>query len=278
VSRAGVAVAGRSVGVPGALYAPAAVGVALLVLPLAALAIRADWASVPAAITSPEALSALRLSLITAFVATGLALVLGVPLALVIARTSGRTARWLRAIVTLPMVLPPLVGGVALLYLLGRFGLLGSYLDLWFGVRIPFTLSAVIIAQTFVAMPFLVVSLEGALRTAGAGYEIVAATLGASRWTAFRRITLPLALPGLGAGSVLCFARALGEFGATALFAGNREGVTQTMPLAIYSAFNGGGIEQNTAVALSLLLMVVALLLLTLIRPWRTSLSAGVGT
>jgi molybdate transport system permease protein len=271
-------VAGRSVGVPGALYAPAAVGVALLVLPLAALAIRADWASVTAAITSPEALSALRLSLITAFVATGLALVLGVPLALVIARTSGRTARWLRAIVTLPMVLPPLVGGVALLYLLGRFGLLGSYLDLWFGVRIPFTLSAVIIAQTFVAMPFLVVSLEGALRTAGAGYEIVAATLGASRWTAFRRITLPLALPGLGAGSVLCFARALGEFGATALFAGNREGVTQTMPLAIYSAFNGGGIEQNTAVALSLLLMVVALLLLTLIRPWRTSLSAGVRT
>ncbi len=260
--------------VPRALYVPATVGAALLLLPLVALVLRADWATVPASITSPAALSALRLSLVTAISATALSLLLGVPLALITARAAPAAARGLRALVTLPMVLPPLVGGVALLYLLGRFGLLGKYLDLWFGIRIPFTLSAVILAQTFVAMPFLAVALEGALRTAGTGYERIAATLGASRWTTFRRITVPLVLPGLVSGTVLSFARALGEFGATALFAGNRPGVTQTMPLAIYSAFNGGGIDQNAAVALSLLLMVVALGLLVLIRPWRPRLIA----
>jgi molybdate transport system permease protein len=257
--------------VPPAFYPAAALGVALLLLPLVALAISADWRTFPAAVTSPEALTALRLSLITAASATVLSIFLGLPLALAIARTGTGPARWLRAIVTLPMVLPPLVGGVALLALLGRRGLLGEYLELWFGIRIPFTLAGVVLAQTFVAMPFLIVALEGALRTAGAGYETIAATLGASRWTTFRRITVPLVRPGLVSGGVLCFARALGEFGATALFAGNRPGVTQTMPLAIYSAFNGAGVDRDVGIALALLLMAVALVLLVGIRGWRTT-------
>jgi len=250
------------------LIAPAVLGLALIVLPLIALIAKLDWTSVPAAILSPEALSALTLSLITAAAATVVCIVLGVPLALLIARTTSRAAGVLRAVVTLPLVLPPLVGGIALLFLLGRTGLVGASLDA-VGVRIPFTTGAVVIAQSFVAMPFLVIAVEGAFRTAGVRYEQVAATLGASRWTTFRRVTLPLVGPSLVAGIVLCFARALGEFGATALFAGNQEGVTRTMPLAIYTAFNGGGIGQDTAIALSLLLVVVAVLVLLAMRSWR---------
>ena len=250
------------------LIAPAAVALALIVLPLVALLLRLNWASVPAAIVSREALSALSLSLATAAGATVICVALGVPLALLIARSPARVAGALRAIVTLPLVLPPLVGGIALLYLLGRTGLIGSLLD-GVAIRIPFTTGAVIIAQSFVAMPFLVIAVEGAFRSAGTRYEQVAATLGASRWTAFRRVTLPLVGPSLVAGIVLCFARALGEFGATALFAGNQEGVTRTMPLAIYTAFNGGGVGQETAIALSLLLVVVAILVLLAVRGRR---------
>jgi molybdate transport system permease protein len=250
------------------LIAPAVVGLALIVLPLVALIAKLDWTSVPAAIVSPEAVSALSLSLVTAAAATVVCIVLGVPLALLIARTTSRAAGVLRAVVTLPLVLPPLVGGIALLFLLGRTGLVGASLDA-VGIRIPFTTGAVVIAQSFVAMPFLVIAVEGAFRTAGVRYEQVAATLGASRWTTFRRVTLPLVGPSLVAGIVLCFARALGEFGATALFAGNQEGVTRTMPLAIYTSFNGGGVGQDTAIALSLLLVVVAVLVLLAMRSWR---------
>lgn len=255
--------------IPRALYVPAVIGLGLLVLPILGLIVRADWPSVPAAITSREALAALGLSLQTGLAATALCLVVGVPLALMIARSAPRVAGLLRAVTTLPLVMPPLVGGIALLYLLGRNGLVGSYLDLAFGIRIPFTTAAVVIAQSFVALPFLVISVEGALRTAGTRFETVAATLGAGRWTVFRRITLPLVLPGLISGTVLCFARALGEFGATALFAGNAEGVTRTMPLAIYTAFNGAGVSQDSAIALSLLLVVVAIAILLLMRSWR---------
>jgi len=256
------------VSAPRWLIAPAVLGLALVVLPLVALIVRLDWASVPAAIASSEALSALTLSLVTAAAATGVCVVLGVPLALLIARAGSRLAGVLRAAVTLPLVLPPLVGGIALLFLLGRTGLVGASLDA-VGIRIPFTTGAVVIAQSFVALPFLVIAVEGAFRTAGVRYEQVAATLGASRWTTFRRVTLPLVAPSLVAGIVLCFARALGEFGATALFAGNQEGVTRTMPLAIYTAFNGGGIGQSTAIALSLLLVGVAILVLLAMRSWR---------
>lgn len=260
----------RPAGIPRVLYLPAALGFALLILPILGLLLRADWPRVPAAITSPEAVSALLLSLQTATSATVLCALVGVPLALVIARTGPRLAGLLRALTTLPLVMPPLVGGIALLYLLGRNGLVGSALDLAFGIRIPFTTAAVVIAQSFVALPFLVIAVEGALRTAGTRFEVVAATLGADRWTVFRRITLPLILPGLLSGIVLCFARALGEFGATALFAGNAAGITRTMPLAIYTAFNGAGVTQDSAVALSLLLIVVAIAILLLLRSWRT--------
>lgn len=253
---------------PRLLLAPAAVALALLVLPIVGLLWRLDWATVPRAITSHAALDALALSLRTATVATLICVVIGVPLALVIARSGPRLGGALRAVTTLPLVLPPLVGGIALLYLLGRTGLVGQSLAAA-GIRIPFTTAAVVIAQSFVSLPFLVISVEGALRTAGTRYEAIAAILGAGRWRTFRHVTLPLIAPGLTAGTVLCLARALGEFGATALFAGNAEGVTRTMPLAIYTAFNGAGVSQDSAVALALLLIVVAVVILLLMRSWR---------
>jgi len=253
---------------PRVLVVPAVLGLALLVVPLAALVARVDWATLPADITSPDALSALGLSLSTAVVATLGCLVLGAPLALLIARSGPRLAAVLRAAVTVPLVLPPMVGGVALLYLFGRNGW-GGILLAGIGVRLPFTTTAVVIAQVFVALPFLVLSLEGALRARGSGYEVAAASLGAGPWTVLRRVTLPLAAPGLVAGTVLCFARAMGEFGATALFAGNAPGVTQTMPLAIYTAFNGAGVDTSTAVALSLLLLVTSIAVLVAVRAWR---------
>ncbi|WJL96293.1 ABC transporter permease [Microbacterium sp. ET2] len=254
--------------VPPILAVPAVLGLALLVVPLAALVSRAQWSTLWADVTAPPAVSALLLSLQTGFAATVLCVVLGIPLALVIARASARTAAVLRAVVTVPLVLPPMVGGVALLFLFGRTGWLGPALDAA-GIRLPFTTAAVILAQAFVALPFLVLALEGSLRAIGSRFEEAAGALGAGRWTILVRITLPLAAPGLVAGVILCFARAVGEFGATALFAGNAPGVTQTMPLAIYSAFNGAGVSQGTGVALSLLLLVTALVVLLLVRAWR---------
>lgn len=244
------------------LAVPAVVGLAFLLVPLTALVARVQWASLWSDVTSPAALSALGLSLGTGAAATAVCAVIGIPLALVIARSSARLAAVLRAVVTVPLVLPPMVGGVALLYLFGRTGPLGA-------LELPFTTAAVVLAQVFVALPFLVLAVEGALRTTGVEFERTAASLGASRATILRRITLPLAAPGIVAGVVLCFARAIGEFGATALFAGNRPGVTQTMPLAIYTAFNGAGVSQGTAVALSMLLLVTAIAVLLLVRGWR---------
>ncbi|UVS76792.1 Sulfate transport system permease protein CysW [Actinokineospora sp. UTMC 2448] len=168
-----------------------------------------------------------------------------------------------RALVLLPLVLPPVVGGLALLYLLGRSGLAGEVLDAA-GIRVPYTTAAVVLAQTFVAMPFLVVGLEGALRTAGARYEAVAATLGARPWTVFRRVTVPLVLPALGSALVLCFARALGEFGATITFAGSLQGVTRTLPLEVYLL---GETDVDAAVSVSLLLVVVAVAVVALVKP-----------
>jgi molybdate transport system permease protein len=254
---------------PPVLALPALLGLALLVVPLGALVARVEWGTLWADITSPAAVDALLLSLRTGLAATAICVLLGVPLALVIARSGPRISALLRVLVTVPLVLPPMVGGVALLFLFGRSGPLGAALEEWWGIRIPFTTTAVVLAQSFVALPFLVLALEGSLRTAGVGYERAAATLGAGRWTILRRVTLPLAAPGLIAGVVLCFARAIGEFGATALFAGNAPGVTQTMPLAIYTAFNGSGVGQGTAVALSLLLLGTALAVLLLVRGWR---------
>lgn len=253
---------GRGGYIPRSLIVPAAVGLVFLLVPLTALMARVEWATLWQDVTSETSRAALALSLGTGAVATAVCALVGVPLAIVIARSTPRTAAVLRALVTVPLVLPPMVGGVALLYLFGRSG--------WFGaLGLPFTTPAVVLAQVFVALPFLVLAVEGSLRSTGVGYERTAAALGASRLTILRRITLPLAAPGIVAGIVLCFARAIGEFGATALFAGNRPGVTQTMPLAIYTAFNGAGVSQGTAVALSLLLLVTAVAVLLLVRGWR---------
>jgi molybdate transport system permease protein len=260
----GLATSARSrAAVPWPLAVPAAVAVAFLLLPLAGLLVRAPWRSLPELVADPLVREALRLSLLSATLATGLSLVLGVPLAWVLARTRlpGRTL--LRALVTLPLVLPPVVGGVALLLAFGRRGVVGRYLDSWFGITVPFTTTAVVLAETFVAMPFLVITVEGALRAADVRYEEASASLGASRWTTFRRVTLPLIAPSVLAGSVLCWARALGEFGATITFAGNFPGTTQTMPIAVYIALET---DPDAAVALSLVLLVVSVAILVALR------------
>src|SRR4051812_32335738 len=237
-------------------------------LPLAAIISRVHWGSFLALITSESSLAALRLSLRTSAISTLLCVVLGVPMAVVLARTSFRGQRLLRALVLLPLVLPPVVGGIALLYTFGRRGLLGDELEV-LGIQVAFSTTAVVLAQTFVALPFLVVSLEGALRSAGRRYEVVAASLGAGPTTVFRRITLPLVLPGLLSGAVLAFARSLGEFGATITFAGSLQGVTRTLPLEIYKQRET---DVDAAVALSLVLVVVAVVVITVARPGRSNL------
>jgi molybdate transport system permease protein len=235
----------------------------LLIVPLVGLLFRAPWGSLGGILVRPEVLDALWLSLLCASLATVISLLLGVPLAWVLARASFPGLRLLRALVTLPLVLPPVVGGVALLLVLGRNGLVGRYLDLWFGITLPFTTAAVVVAETFVAMPFLVIAVEGAFRSADQGYDEAAATLGAGRLTVFRRVTLPLIRPALVAGSVLCWARALGEFGATVTFAGNLQGVTRTMPLAVYLAMET---DPDEAVVLSLVLLTVSVAVLFALR------------
>jgi molybdate transport system permease protein len=253
----------RQGGDPLPLLVPAAIGTLFLVLPLLGLVIRAPWSDLGARLTEPGVGSALRLSLVTATLATAIAMVLGVPIAWVLARTDVRGRSVLRALVTVPLVLPPVVGGVALFLVLGRQGILGRLLYEWTGFTIPFTTLAVVLAETFVAMPFLVISVEGALRAADARFEDAAATLGADRWTTFRRVTLPLVSPGVAAGAVLCWARALGEFGATITFAGNFPGTTQTMPLSVYLALQS---DPEAAIVLSLVLLVVSVATLLLLR------------
>jgi molybdate transport system permease protein len=233
------------------------------VLPLAGLLIRAPWTTLPQRLAEPGVLAALRLSLLTASLATVACLLLGVPLAWLLARGRFPGRRLVRALVTVPLVLPPVVGGVALLLVFGRRGLVGGWLDSTFGFSLPFTTTGVVVAEAFVAMPFLVISVEGALRGADARFEEAAATLGASRWTTFRRVTLPLIGPGVAAGAVLCWARALGEFGATITFAGNFPGRTQTMPLAVYLALEQ---DVDAAIVLSLVLLVVSVAILAGLR------------
>ncbi|MFI0445333.1 ABC transporter permease [Actinomadura sp. 6N118] len=259
-SRAAERLPGRP---PWILLLPALVGLAFLVLPLAGLLIRAPWSTIGTRLGEPQVLEALRLSLVTATLATGLCLLLGVPLAWLLARVPFRGARLVRALVTVPLVLPPVVGGVALLLVLGRRGLVGAWLYDTFGISLPFTTAGVVLAEMFVAMPFLVISVEGALRAADLRYEEAAATLGATRWTIFRRVTLPLVAPGIAAGAILCWARALGEFGATITFAGNFPGRTQTMPLAVYLALET---DPEAAIVLSLVLLVVSVLVLAALR------------
>jgi len=253
---------------PWPLTVPATVATLFLLVPLAGLLFRAPWRGLPRILADSQVAEALRLSLLCATCATAASLVLGVPLAWVLARSTLRGLPALRALVTLPLVLPPVVGGVALLLAFGRQGVVGRQLDAWTGVTLPFTTAGVIVAETFVAMPFLIITVEGAFRAADRGYEEAAVTLGASRVTVFARVTLPLIGPSLLAGSVLCFARALGEFGATITFAGNFPGRTQTMPLAVYLALES---DPEAAIALSLVLLLVSIAVLGGLRErWLT--------
>jgi molybdate transport system permease protein len=242
------------VGLPAWIYLPAAVGALFVIVPLVAILLKIDWAHFIPLVTSESSRAALLLSLKTATASTVVCVVIGVPMAIVLARGSLPGQSILRALVLLPLVLPPVVGGIALLYTFGRQGLLGQHLEV-LDIRIAFSTTAVVLAQSFVSLPFLVVSLEGALRSAGNQYESIAATLGARPTTVLRTVTVPLVIPGLMSGAVLAFARSLGEFGATLTFAGSLQGVTRTLPLEIYLQRET---DPDAAVALSLLLIVVA--------------------
>jgi len=237
--------------------------VAFLALPLVALVVSAPWDRLWSIVTTEGARQALWLSLYTSTIAATLCLLAGLPLAWLLARVEFAGRRYVRALVTVPLVLPPVVGGVALLSAFGRHGLVGAPLRAAFGTQIPYTTAAVVIAHTFVALPFFVISMEGAFRGASTRLEVAAATLGADRWTTFWRVTLPLARPGLVAGLVLAWARSLGEFGATITFAGNYPGTTRTMPLDVYTALQA---DRDTAVALSLVLLVVCVAVLVGLR------------
>jgi len=233
------------------------------VLPLIGLLLRAPWSTAWHELTSTEALLALRLSFVASLSATGLALIFGVPLAWIYARSTFPGRNVLRALTVLPMVLPPVVGGVALLFAFGRRGILGQWLDQAFGIHLPFTTAGAIIAETFVAMPFLIITVEAGLNSMDRRFEDAARTLGARPWTVLWRVTLPLVRPSLVAGAILCWARALGEFGATITFAGNFPGRTQTMPLAVYLALET---NPDAAIVLSLVLLAVSLAVLIGLR------------
>lgn len=251
---------------PLVLLVPGAVAATLLVVPLVALVLDTPWRDLGPQLASEAVRDALWLSTLTSLLTVALCVVLGTPLAWLLARVEFAGRRLLRGMVAVPLVLPPVVAGVALVAALGRNGLVGGPLRDLTGWTIPYTTTAVVLAHTFVSLPFFVLSVEGALRTAGERYDVVAATLGADRWTTFRRVTLPLALPGLVAGSVLAWARSLGEFGATITFAGNYPGSTQTMPSLIYTTLQA---DPAAARTLAMILLVVSIgVLVGLRRRW----------
>lgn len=245
------------------LLIPGVIALIFLVIPLIALIAQTPWRAFPQILTSPEALEALRLSLITSLAATALAALLGIPMAWLLAREVLPFTGLLRALVIVPLLLPPVVSGVALLEALGRRGLVGGFLYDNFGITFPFTTLGVVIATTFVAMPFLIITLEGGFRSLHQRYEDAAATLGANPKRIFFRVTMPMVAPAAIAGLVLCWARALGEFGATITFAGNFPGVTQTMPLAVYTALES---DRSVAIALSIVLLTVSVAVLVALR------------
>ncbi|WP_307814351.1 molybdate ABC transporter permease subunit [Nocardioides baculatus] len=248
---------------PALLMVPAALAALLLLVPLVAMVASTSWTDLPGHLTSQVALDALRLSLVTSTVAIVFCLLLGLPLAWLLARVDFRGRGALRALVTVPLVLPPVVAGIALRSAFGRTGLLGEPLLDWTGFAFPFTTYGVVLAHVFVSMPFVVIAIEGALRSADPRYDDAAATLGATRWTTFRRVTVPLALPGVVAGTVLGWARSLGEFGATITFNGNYPGTTQTMPTLIYVTRQA---DQDAALSLSLVMLVVSIGVLIALR------------
>ncbi|MFW6199179.1 MAG: ABC transporter permease [Gemmatimonadota bacterium] len=243
-------------------------GVAFFVVPLVGLVGRTPWSRLPSLLASDVVVDALRLSVVSSLSASLISLVLGVPLAWLLARVDFPGRSFVRGVVTLPLVLPPVVGGAALLFALGRRGLVGEPLNQATGLLLPFSVWGVVVATTFVAMPFLVITVEGALRNLDERFEDAAATLGASRWTVIQRVTLPMIRPSLVAGLVLTWARAFGEFGATITFAGNLQGRTQTLPLAVFVALES---DRDVAVAISLLMVAISLVVLLALRDrwWR---------
>ena len=248
---------------PAILLVPAALATALLVVPLVAMVAAVDWASLGTELRSEPLREALRLSLVTSTAAMLICLALGLPLAWVLARIDFSGRGLLRALITVPLVLPPVVAGIALRTAFGRTGVIGEPLLELTGFSFPYTTWGVVLAHTFVSMPFVVIAIEGALRSANKEYDAAAATLGASRWTAFRRVTVPLAMPGILAGMVLGWARSLGEFGATITFNGNYPGTTQTMPTLIYVTRQA---DQDAALSLSLVMLVVSIGVLVALR------------
>jgi molybdate transport system permease protein len=255
---------------PAWLYLLATVGFVFFALPFVALLAKVPWNEIGSLLGSEIVLESLRLSLITSLAATGIALVLGVPIAFLLARVNFPGRSLVRGVVLLPLVLPPVVGGAALLFALGRNGLLGSPIYDATGLVLPFSIWGAIVAATFVATPFLIITVEGALRSGDIRLEGAASTLGASRWTVLRRITIPAIAPSLVAGLVLTWARALGEFGATITFAGNLQGRTQTMPLAVFVALES---DRDAAIAISLVMVVVSFVVLVGFRDrwWRSA-------
>lgn len=249
----------KQANVPPVIGLLAGLGLLLFLLPLAGLIVRAPWNRALGELSDPTTTTALGLSIFSSVTATAIALILGIPLAMILARTRGTLRNVLRALTTLPMVLPPVVGGVALLLAFGRRGLVGSVLYQAFGIQIPFTTAAAVMAETFVAMPFLVIAVEAGLRSLDHRYEEAARSLGAGYWRVLTRVTLPLLRPAIFSGAVLCWARALGEFGATITFAGNFPGRTQTVPIAVYLALET---KPEAAITLSLILLVVSVAIL----------------
>jgi molybdate transport system permease protein len=249
--------------IPLALLVPAVVAGAFLVLPLVTLIGATPWSRFGALLVDPTVVKALSITALTSVSTVILCVLLGTPLAWTLARVDFPGRSLMRALVTVPLVLPPVVAGVALLTAAGRNSLIGGALRDLSGFTLPYTTAAVIVAHTFVSLPFYVLAVEGALRTSGEAYDVVAATLGADRWTTFRRVTLPLALPGVYAGAVLAWARSLGEFGATITFAGNYPGTTQTMPTLIFQELQA---DPDVARVLSLILLVVSLSILAALR------------
>jgi molybdate transport system permease protein len=246
----------------------AVAGVLLFLLPLIGLVARTPWSRLGSLLTGSVVTEALRLSLISSVTAALIAVVIGVPVAWILARLDFPGRSLVRGLVMLPMVLPPVVGGTALLYAFGRRGLVGEALYEATGFVLPFSLWGVILANVFIATPFLVLTVEGALRNLDPRYESAAAVMGAGRWRVFRRVTLPMIGPSLAAGMLLAWARALGEFGATITFAGNLQGRTQTMPLAVFVALEQ---DRDVAIALSLVMVAVSLTVLVALRNrwWR---------
>lgn len=248
---------------PAFLLIPGLVALALVVVPLLALMSQVPWRSFGEIVASSLALEALRISLVTSIAATAIVCVIGVPLAALLARDALPGTRIVRALVIVPLLMPPVVSGVALLTAFGRRGPIGGLLDSAFGIQLPFSTWGVVLAEAFVALPFLVLTVEAAFRAVDREFEETAATLGAGAWATFRLVSIPLIAPSLGAGLVLAWARAIGEFGATITFAGNMPGVTQTMPLAVYSALES---DRDVAVALSVLLIAVSVTVLVALR------------